>query len=161
MMRLCLILSRLSPITGCSTVLGLARSMRYCPALSRGKRLQVSISGKPERFVDLDIGAGKGAVAFLRKCDMYWTNFHIATNDWEKGRASAKVGEYARAIGDFDQAIQKLPKVLKMRPTTTPSASTSKSSSFHSPDGREAEARLRISCPAIERCKSQRRDESP
>jgi len=31
-----------------------------------------------------------------------------------------------------------------MRPTTTPSASTSKSSSFHSPDGREALARLRI-----------------
>jgi len=30
---------------------------------------------------------------------------------------------------------------LKMRPTTAPSASTS---SFHSPDGREEEARLRI-----------------
>jgi len=30
-----------------------------------------------------------------------------------------------------------------MRPTTTPSASTSKSSSFHSPEGRLAEARLR------------------
>lgn len=78
--------------------------------LSRGKRLQVSNSGKPERSVDLDIGAGKEAVAFLRKCDMYWTNVGIATNAWEKGRASAKVGEYARAIGDFDQAIQKLPK---------------------------------------------------
>jgi hypothetical protein len=34
---------------------------------------------------------------------------------------------------------------LKMRPTTAPSASMSKSSSFHSPDGREAEARLRSS----------------
>jgi hypothetical protein len=33
---------------------------------------------------------------------------------------------------------------FKMRPTTKPSAITSKSSSFHSPDGREAEARLRI-----------------
>src|SRR5262249_17853289 len=33
---------------------------------------------------------------------------------------------------------------LKIRPTTTPSARTSKSSSFHSPDGREADARLRI-----------------
>src|SRR5262249_1121838 len=32
---------------------------------------------------------------------------------------------------------------LKMRPTTTLAATTSKSSSFHSPDGREAEARLR------------------
>src|SRR5262245_65682540 len=31
---------------------------------------------------------------------------------------------------------------FKMRPTTAPSASTSKSSSLHSPDGREAEARL-------------------
>ena len=30
-----------------------------------------------------------------------------------------------------------------MRPTTAPSASTSKSSSFHSPDEREADARLR------------------
>jgi len=30
-----------------------------------------------------------------------------------------------------------------MRPTTAPSVSTSKSSSFHSPEGREAEARLR------------------
>src|SRR5215831_8123876 len=30
-----------------------------------------------------------------------------------------------------------------MRPTTAPSASTSKSSSLHSPDEREAEARLR------------------
>ncbi len=80
------------------------------PPLSRGKRLQISIPGEPERSADLDIGAGKKAVAFLRKCDMYWTNFHIATDAWEKGRASAKVGEYARAIGDFDQAIQKLPK---------------------------------------------------
>ena len=33
---------------------------------------------------------------------------------------------------------------LKIRPTTTPSASTSKSSSLHSPEGREADARLRI-----------------
>src|SRR5262245_55732877 len=32
-----------------------------------------------------------------------------------------------------------------MRPTTAPSARTSKSSSSHSPDGREADARLRIS----------------
>ncbi len=31
-----------------------------------------------------------------------------------------------------------------IRPTTTPPASTSKSSSLHSPDGREAHARLRI-----------------
>jgi hypothetical protein len=46
----------------------------------------------------------------LRKCVLYWTNVHIATNAWEKGRASVEVGEYARAIGDFDQAIQKLPK---------------------------------------------------
>ena len=81
------------------------------PALSRSKRLQISISGKPERSVDLDIGTGgKAAVAFLRKCDMYWTNVHIATDAWERGRASAKVGEYARAIADFDQAVQKLPK---------------------------------------------------
>src|SRR5262249_4192176 len=35
--------------------------------------------------------------------------------------------------------------VFMMRPTTAPSASTSKSSSFHWPDGREAEARVRIS----------------
>jgi hypothetical protein len=34
---------------------------------------------------------------------------------------------------------------LTPRPTTAPSASTSKSSSFHSLDGREADARLRIS----------------
>src|SRR5215471_10312720 len=34
---------------------------------------------------------------------------------------------------------------LRIRPTTTPSASTSKSSSFHWLEGREAEARLRIS----------------
>src|SRR5262249_55784573 len=34
---------------------------------------------------------------------------------------------------------------LRMRPTTTPSASTSKSSSFHWPDSRLADARLRIS----------------
>jgi hypothetical protein len=34
---------------------------------------------------------------------------------------------------------------LKIRPTTTPLASTSKSPSFHCPDGREADARLRIS----------------
>src|SRR5262249_21615352 len=32
-----------------------------------------------------------------------------------------------------------------MRPTATPSASMSTSSSFHSPDGREADVRLRIS----------------
>src|SRR5215468_6666468 len=35
-----------------------------------------------------------------------------------------------------------------IRPTTAPSASTSKSSSFHSPDVREADARLRISIGA-------------
>jgi tetratricopeptide (TPR) repeat protein len=81
------------------------------PALSRGKRLRISIPDKPERFVDFGISAGgKEAVAFLRKCHMYWTNFHIATNAWERGRASAKLGEYARAIEDFNQAIQKLPK---------------------------------------------------
>jgi tetratricopeptide (TPR) repeat protein len=81
------------------------------PVLSRGKRLQISIPDNPERFVDLDIGAGgKAAVAFLRKCDMYWTNFRIATNAWERGRASAEVGEYAQAIEHFDQAIQKLSK---------------------------------------------------
>jgi hypothetical protein len=33
---------------------------------------------------------------------------------------------------------------LKMRPTTAPFASTSKSSSFHRPDNRFAEARLRM-----------------
>jgi hypothetical protein len=32
-----------------------------------------------------------------------------------------------------------------MRPTTVPSAITSKSSSFHSPEGRFVDARLRIS----------------
>jgi hypothetical protein len=78
--------------------------------LSQGKRLQISILDKPERSVDLDIGAGKKAVAFLRKCDMYWTTVHIAGDAWERGRASAKVGEYARAIENFDEAIQKLPK---------------------------------------------------
>src|SRR6516225_7818589 len=36
-----------------------------------------------------------------------------------------------------------------MRPTTTPSASTSSSSSFQSPDGRLAEARLRINCSML------------
>jgi tetratricopeptide (TPR) repeat protein len=79
-------------------------------ALARGNRLRVVAENKAEPIVDMAIGNGKKAVAFLRKCDMYWTNFHIATNAWEKGRASAKVGEYARAIGDFNQAIQKLPK---------------------------------------------------
>jgi hypothetical protein len=38
------------------------------PALSRGKRLQISIPDKPERSVNLDIGAGGKAVAFLKKC---------------------------------------------------------------------------------------------
>src|SRR4051794_7984451 len=46
-----------------------------------------------------------------------------------------------------------------MRPTTTPSASTSKSFSFHSPDGREAEARFRISwsmsAPAPRGCRAE------
>jgi tetratricopeptide (TPR) repeat protein len=79
------------------------------PALSRGKRLQIWIPEKPERSVNLDIGAGGKAMAFFKKCDIYWTNVHIATNAWERGRASAKVGDYARAIEDFDQAIQTLP----------------------------------------------------
>ena len=80
------------------------------PALSRGKQLQISIPDNPERSVNLDIGAGGKAVAFLKKCDQYWTNVRIATNAWERGRASAEVREYAGAIADFDQAIQKLPK---------------------------------------------------
>jgi tetratricopeptide (TPR) repeat protein len=103
-----LLLPRLQPLNSFGYRLGSFDSV--LPALSRGKRLIVSIAGRPERSVELDIGAGKEAAAFLRKCDMYWTNVHIATNAWEKGRASAKVGEYARAIGDFNQAIQKLPK---------------------------------------------------
>jgi hypothetical protein len=37
----------------------------------------------------------------------------------------------------------------KMRPTTTPPASTSKSSSLQLPDGREADARLRINWPVM------------
>jgi tetratricopeptide (TPR) repeat protein len=79
-------------------------------ALSRGKQLQISIPDKPERSVNLHIGAGGKAVAFLKKCDRYWTNVGIATNAWERGRASAEVGEYAQAIEHFDQAIQNLPK---------------------------------------------------
>jgi hypothetical protein len=75
--------------------------------LSRGKRLRLSISGKPEQSVDLDIGGGKEAVAFLRKCEAYWANLRIAENAWDDGRASAKAGEYARAIRDFDRALQK------------------------------------------------------
>jgi tetratricopeptide (TPR) repeat protein len=78
-------------------------------ALSRGKRFRISIPDKPERSADVDIGAGKKAVAFLRECDMYWTNFKTATHAWGKGRASAKVGEYAQAIIYFDQAIQNCP----------------------------------------------------
>ena len=78
-------------------------------ALSRGKRFRISIPDKPERSADVDIGAGKKAVAFLRECDMYSTNFKTATHAWGKGRASAKVGEYAQAIIYFDQAIAELP----------------------------------------------------
>lgn len=78
--------------------------------MARGKRLEVFVHDNAEPVVVMNIGNGKKAVAFLRKCDMYWTNLHIAENAWAKGRASAKVGEYARAIGDFDQAIQKLPR---------------------------------------------------
>jgi hypothetical protein len=79
------------------------------PALSRGKQLQISIPDKPESSVNLDIGAGGKAVTFLKKCNRYWTNLHTAINAWERGRASAKAGEYTGAIKDFDQAIQKLP----------------------------------------------------
>ena len=43
------------------------------PALSRGKRLQISFLGKPERSLDLNIGAGRKAVAFLKKCDKFWS----------------------------------------------------------------------------------------
>jgi hypothetical protein len=49
------------------------------PALSRGKRLQISFPDKPERTVDLDIGAGGKAVAFLKKCDRYWINWRPNT----------------------------------------------------------------------------------
>jgi hypothetical protein len=37
-------------------------------------------------------------------------------------------------------AVPRAALALKMRPTTSPLASTSKSSSFHSPEGREDEA---------------------
>jgi hypothetical protein len=43
------------------------------PALFRAKHLQISFPGKPERSVDLDIGAGRKALAFLKKCDKFWT----------------------------------------------------------------------------------------
>lgn len=43
------------------------------PALSQGKRLQISFPSKPERSVDLNIGAGRKAVAFLKKCDKFWS----------------------------------------------------------------------------------------
>jgi hypothetical protein len=48
-----------------------------------------------------------------------------------------------------------------MRPTTTPSASTWKSSSFHSPDGREAVALLRMSCGLIRRLGSRPAESRP
>ena len=54
--------------------------------------------------------------------------------------------------GEASAHIQGLPTAaactFKMRPTTVPSARTSKSSSFHSPEGRDADARLRISVTA-------------
>jgi tetratricopeptide (TPR) repeat protein len=105
-----LLLPRLQPLKSDAGMYRLGSFDSVLPALSREKHLTVSIASRPERSVELDIGAGKEAVAFLRKCDMYWTDFHIATNAWEKGRASAKVGDYTRAIGEFDQALQKLPK---------------------------------------------------
>jgi hypothetical protein len=46
------------------------------PALSRGTRLTVSIASRPERSVEMDIGAGREAAAFLRKCDSWWANWH-------------------------------------------------------------------------------------
>jgi len=80
------------------------------PALARGKRLKVFVHDKAEPVVDLNIGNGKKAVAFLRECDMYWTNVRIAENAWGEGRASAEAGEYGRATRNFDQALQKLPR---------------------------------------------------
>jgi len=69
--------------------------------------LQISIPDRPERLIDLEIGAGGKAVAFLKKCDMYWTNYSVATDAWERGRTSAKAGEHGQAIRDFDLALQK------------------------------------------------------
>jgi hypothetical protein len=43
------------------------------PALFRAKHLQISFPGKPERSVNLDIGAARKAVAFLKMCDKFWT----------------------------------------------------------------------------------------
>jgi len=61
---------------------------------------------------------------------------------------------YGRLAAACDRTILHLREVLryrvtfKMRPTTTPSASTSKSSSFHSPDGRESSSASRFTAGA-------------
>jgi hypothetical protein len=60
-------------ITGIVYGFELGSSHAIFPALSRGKHLQISFPGKPERSVDLDIGAGRKAVAFLKKCDKFWS----------------------------------------------------------------------------------------
>jgi hypothetical protein len=61
--------------TGMLYGFGLGSFNAILPALSRGKRLQISIPDRPDRTVNLDIGAGGKAVAFLKKCDRYWVNW--------------------------------------------------------------------------------------
>ena len=75
-MSFCLILIKpLKSDTGRLYGFGLGSFNAIWPALSRGKRLQISIQDKSERTVDLDIGAGGKAVAFLKKCDKYGVNW--------------------------------------------------------------------------------------
>ncbi len=61
------------PYSGMVYGFELGPSNAILPALFRAKHLLISFPGKPDRSVDLDVGAGRKALAFLKKCDKFWT----------------------------------------------------------------------------------------
>jgi len=88
-------------------------------------------------------------VYVLKNAQLGHDNSYHATGHVKKGTSAVTRGVGVRSLWcpKASVLIQGLPTgvalALKMRPTTMPLARTSKSSSFHSPDGRLIEARLR------------------
>jgi hypothetical protein len=118
------------------------------PALRRqvGRvRLHGFAGPSPGPLVGVQTAPGHRGLSFIRAASSSRTP-PSRPRASQHGRASAFGLRGARKASVHIQGIPTgAALALMMRPTTAPTASTSKSSSFHWPDGRLVDARLRIS----------------
>jgi hypothetical protein len=75
------------------------------PRLFRAKRLQISFPRRPERSVNLEIGAARKAVAFLNMCHKFWT---CVRNRDDRGKP--KHCYSPRALDQYEAAPAEVPR---------------------------------------------------